>query len=225
MAPTAPTKRRTLREKLAAARASGPYEPRKAPRPDAVAPVSDGFSNTKKDKRQIKHASFVSRIEKVPSKPLKRRRPGKKLKTTLEGLADALPDLQDETDIERALSQQLREGKVRHKSLRSRPGALKRKEKVIKGEVERFGVSLARLNTIGTAATATEGGGAVTEAGAETQSAMQVENENAEAQTTTSQQQQQSSGSTANRWAALRGFISATMEQNPAFIGKQQDEM
>lgn len=25
---------------------------------------------------------------------------------------------------------------------------------------------------------------------------------------------------TANRWAALRGYISATMEQNPAFAGK-----
>lgn len=157
---------------------------------------------------------------------MKRRRPGKKLKTTLEGLADALPDLQDETDVERALSQQLREGKVRHKSLRSRPGALKRKEKVVKGEVERFGVSLARLNAVGAAS---EGGGAGTGAGAgaETQSMMQVENEAVEAQTTTSttapQQQQPKPGSTANRWAALRGFISATMEQNPAFIGKQQD--
>lgn len=26
---------------------------------------------------------------------------------------------------------------------------------------------------------------------------------------------------TANRWAALRGYISATMEQNPAFSGKK----
>ena len=26
---------------------------------------------------------------------------------------------------------------------------------------------------------------------------------------------------TANRWAALRGFISSTMEQNPAFAEKQ----
>lgn len=25
---------------------------------------------------------------------------------------------------------------------------------------------------------------------------------------------------TANRWAALRGYISSTMEQNPAFAGK-----
>lgn len=25
---------------------------------------------------------------------------------------------------------------------------------------------------------------------------------------------------TANRWAALRGYISATMEQNPAFVGQ-----
>ena len=55
---------------------------------------------------------------------------------------------------------QLRDGKVRHRSLGSKRGALRRKEKVVKGEVERFGASLARLNALGAAsgAAATSGG-------------------------------------------------------------------
>ncbi|RYP42909.1 hypothetical protein DL770_011951 [Monosporascus sp. CRB-9-2] len=222
MAPVQPTKRRSLRAKLAARAATGPapYEPRKAPRPDA-APTTDAFVNSKKDKRLIKHSSFVSRIEKnsgASKKALKRRRRGKKLKTNLEALADALPDLAERSEGDEAMLRQLREGKVRHRSLRTRPGALKRKEKIVKGEVERFGVSLARLNAVGGAAEAqgmqvegpregaeTSGNGAVEE---QTQPHMQAQTRQAQA-------------STSNRWAALRGFISATMEQNPAFIGKQ----
>ncbi|RYP60378.1 hypothetical protein DL769_008147 [Monosporascus sp. CRB-8-3] len=221
MAPVQPTKRRSLRAKLAARAAAGPapYEPRKAPRPDAV-PTTDAFVSSKKDKRLIKHSSFVSRIEKssTSKKTLKRRRPGKKLKTNLEALADALPDLAERTEDDEKILRQLRDGKMRHRSLRTRPGALKRKEKIVKGEVERFGASLARLNAIGGAAEAqgmrVEGpteGAEVTGNGAveaRTQPQMQAQTQHAQA-------------STANRWAALRGFISATMEQNPAFIGKQ----
>ncbi|RYP13079.1 hypothetical protein DL767_010952 [Monosporascus sp. MG133] len=222
MAPVQPTKRRSLRAKLAAREATGPapYEPRKAPRPDA-APTTDAFVNSKKDKRLIKHSSFVSRIEKSSStgkKALKRRRPGKKLKTNLEALADALPDLAERSEGDEAMLRQLREGKVRHRSLRTRPGALKRKEKIVKGEVERFGVSLARLNTVGGAAEAqgmqVEGPGE----GAEMSGNGAVE---AQTQPHMQAQTQQAQASTSNRWAALRGFISATMEQNPAFIGKQ----
>ncbi|RYO74644.1 hypothetical protein DL766_008536 [Monosporascus sp. MC13-8B] len=223
MAPVQPTKRRSLRDKLAARAAvtgPAPYEPRKAPRPDA-APTTDAFVNSKKDKRQIKHSSFVSRIEKsggAGKKAPKRRRPGKKLRTNLEALADALPDLAERTADDEAMLRQLREGRVRHRSLRTRPGALKRKEKIVKGEVERFGVSLARLNAVGGAAEAqgmrVEGPGEGAEASgngaveAQTQPQMQA-------------QTQQAQASTANRWAALRDFISATIEQNPAFIGKQ----
>lgn len=163
--------------------------------------MSDSFINSKKDKRVIKHSSFVSRIEKANKKPLKRRRPGKKLVTDLDSLKKALPDLLAEGETEESL-QQLKEGKIRLKSLKSRKGALKKKEKVIKGETERFRGSLAKLNAVGAADT------------------MNIETEG-EGEASADQTQQPNA--TASRWAALRGFISATMEQNPAFVEKTED--
>ncbi|KAI0020185.1 ribosome biogenesis protein SLX9-domain-containing protein [Xylariomycetidae sp. FL0641] len=214
MAPVVPTKRRSLRAKLAARAGSEPHAPRRAPRPDA-APTDDSFLNSKRDKRAVKHASFVSRIEKssaTPKAAAKRRRPSKKLVANLESLADALPDLLAGGETEEGL-RQLREGKVRHKSLRSRKGALKRKERVVRGEVERFGVSLARLNAVGAADQNTQ---------------MRIEGQeptNAEQDAAGADPQTQPPpASTSSRWAALRGFISATMEQNPAFVGKQGDK-
>ncbi|KAI1498268.1 ribosome biogenesis protein SLX9-domain-containing protein [Biscogniauxia marginata] len=206
MAPIAPSKRRSLREKVAAKTSTTPHAPRLIPRVSA-ATISDSFINSKKDKRQIKHSSFVSRIEKANQKTPKRRRPGKKLVTNLDSLASALPDLLEGGETEEGL-RQLREGKVRHKSIKSRKGALKKKERIVKDEVGRFGVSLARLNAVGASDTGA----------AEMQVEMQEGNAEAKAQ---GQAQSQTPSSTASRWAALRGFISATMEQNPAFIGKQ----
>ena len=112
---------------------------------------------------------------------------------TLESLGDALDDITNELaekgegmmDAEQAA-----QGKVRHKSLKSRPGALKRKEKVVKGEMERFRKSLAQL-------------------------AMVPQVEKVEGAS-----EQPAPAVTSNRWAALRGFISSTMEQNPAFLNK-----
>ncbi|TGJ86948.1 hypothetical protein E0Z10_g1798 [Xylaria hypoxylon] len=211
MAPVAPSKRRTLRAKLAAKAGAEPHAPRKAPRPDAVAPSVDGFTSTKKDKRIIKHSTLISRIEKTHRKPLKRRRPSKKLVANLESLADALPDLLADGETEEGL-RQLREGKIRHKSLKMRKGALKKKEKIVKGEMNRFSHSLARLNSM-----------SASNAGAD----MQVERHGEAVDTQTSTQSeaqtpaQDSTVSTTSRWAALRGFISSTMEQNPAFVGKQ----
>lgn len=127
----------------------------------------------------------------------------------LDSLADALPDLLVDGETEEGL-RQMREGKIRHRSLKSRPGALKRKERIVKGEVERFGVSLARLSAV-----------------AEKEVQMDVEQggkENTMMETrdaTTVPAPAPAPVSTTNRWAALRGFISATMEQNPAFVGKQ----
>ncbi|KAI2613707.1 ribosome biogenesis protein SLX9-domain-containing protein [Hypoxylon fragiforme] len=211
MAPVIPsTKRRSLRTKLAAKSSSEPYAPRRAPRPDAIA-TSDAFINSKRDKRTVKHASFVSRIEKAgtssssSSSRTKRRRPGKKLVANLDSLKEALPDL---LETEEGL-QQMREGKTRHKSLRSKKGALKRKEVLVKGEVERFGVSLARLSAV--AERPVEGVPKGENGGGE---GMVVEG-------TEDQAQVPPQMSTANRWAALRGFISATMEQNPAFVEKK----
>jgi len=94
-------------------------------------------------------------------------------------------------------------GKVGHKSLRSKKGALKRKERVVKGEMERFGASMARLAGVVQAPAPREGARDVEEA--ERKEAPQPERAAAPA--------------TSNRWAALRGYISATMQQNPAFAG------
>ena len=152
--------------------------------------VSDEFLNTKKDKRLIKHSAFVNRIEKANKKPLKRRRPSKKLVTTLESLADALPDLDEggEKEVE------MQGAKIRHRSMKSRPGATKRREKLEKIERERFGKNLAQLTNSVAAAppaqAAAEGAPAPAAAG------------------------------TASRWAALRGFITQTMEQKPEFVKK-----
>lgn len=151
----------------------------------------------------------MSRIEKANKKPLKRRRTSKKLIANLDSLADALPDLLADGETEEGL-RQLREGKIRHKSLKSQKGALKKKEKIVKGEVERFGFSLARLNTIAEQKIDVDRNTASGDEAIATQH---------QAQTRT-QASAPAPTSTTNRWAALRGFISATMEQNPAFVTK-----
>lgn len=159
-------------------------------RPNIIA--SDSFINSKKDKRTIKHSAFVNRIEKAHKKPLKRRRPNKKLVTTLESLGDALDDVLENGGIE----ERAKEGKIRLKGLKSRPGAMKRKEKLERMERERFGRNLAQL-TSGTG-TGKENPG------------MEIGGIEGEVETS----------STASRWAALRGFISQTMEQKEEFTKK-----
>ncbi|THY21320.1 hypothetical protein D6D00_07205 [Aureobasidium pullulans] len=194
-APTSGKKRTTMRAKVAA-----------ATRPATTSPnVTTSSSHTKAGKRALKHDTLISRIEKSQKKPLKRRRPGKKLNTVLDSLADALPDLEEEDDDDEwegidedgdaqdtmlgTLRKQVRvrkakptDGKMKLKTLKSRPGALKRKQKMEESEKERFGRNLASMSVQPAEATA---------AG-------------------------QTDGS-ANRWAALRGFIGQTLEQNPGF--------
>lgn len=144
------------------------------------AEVSDNFLNTKRDKRTIKHSAFVNRIEKGNKKPLKRRRPSKKLVTTLESLADALPDMDEAEGGETVVG----DAKIKYKSLKSKPGARAKKEKLERMERERFGKNMAQLS-VGRQ-TAVEGAPEPSE--------------------------------TSSRWAALRGFISQTMEQKPEFV-------
>jgi hypothetical protein len=98
--------------------------------------------SSKKDKRTIKHSVFVNKITKAHSKPLKRRRPNKKLVANLESLADALPDVSEAKD-ECPTTEGL--AKIRHRSLKSRPGAMKRKDKIEQVERERFGKNLAQM--------------------------------------------------------------------------------
>ena len=132
------------------------------------------------------------------SKKKRTRRPGNKLlaASNLDSLADALPDLEEEADAQE-------KGKVRHRSLKSKKGAMKKKERVVKGKMERFGASMARMSGMeeGPAAAA-----APAKAGA--------------METTATESANPEVKGTANRWAALRGYISSTMEQNPAFANK-----
>jgi hypothetical protein len=160
----------------------------------AGAEISDKFINSKKDKRTIKHSAFVNRIEKAHKKPLKRRRPSKKLVTTLEGLADALPDLHDRGELGGSVAAK---GIIKQKSMRSRPGATKRREKLERMERERFGKNMAQL-----AAGSTQGNTSSTR-----NSTQAADNNITQAQ----------SSATSGKWAALRGFISQTMERKEEF--------
>jgi hypothetical protein len=88
-------------------------------------------------------------------------------------------------------NEKLGEGKIRQRSLKSRPGAMKRREKVEREERERFGRNMAQMV-----------GGAQ-----ETITVPLPGNEGEKAQPS----------ATASRWAALRVFISQTMEQKEEF--------
>ncbi|KAJ4366194.1 hypothetical protein N0V83_007829 [Neocucurbitaria cava] len=138
----APIKKRTTARAKSARAARPATSTATLPTPEDASSL---FPSSKKDKQKIKHSSFVSKIEKSSSKTTKRRRPNKKLVATLESLADALPGLEDEgADGEIEVGQ----AKIQRKSLksmRSRPGALKRKEKLEKLERDRFNKNLAQL--------------------------------------------------------------------------------
>lgn len=177
-APTAPKPRSILKKP-----SSTPLSP--IPHKSSHA-SSSSFATTKADKRLIKHSTFISRITKSQSKPLKRRRPSKKLVTTLASLGDVLGEL--ESEIKQGGGEKGEEGK---KSLKSRPGAIKKREKVEKAERERFGGNMALM----VESTRNEGPQA------------QVEGEVAgEVRSTTSR-----------RWAAMQEFIKQTMEQKEEF--------
>ncbi|KAJ4292684.1 hypothetical protein N0V90_009347 [Kalmusia sp. IMI 367209] len=134
MAPVSGKKRTSARAK--SARATRPQITLPTPTTDAL------FSSSKKDKRTIKHSAFVSRIEKSSSNVQKRRRPNKKLVANLESLADALPGLgRDDGNNEVVVGQ----AKIQKKSLKSRPGAMKKKEKLEKMEKERFNMNMAQM--------------------------------------------------------------------------------
>lgn len=143
--------------------------------------LDDDFRTTKKDKRLIKHSSFVSKIEKNSAKSNKRRRASKKLVANLESLADALPAA--ETDPNDPSQVNI----IKQKTLKHRPGAMKRKEKLEKTERDRFAKNMAQMSNIQAAPTPSS---------------------------------EPAADSVPNRWAALRGFISQTMEHQPAFKNK-----
>ena len=160
------------------------------------------FPTTKKDKRHIKHSKLISRVQKSSTSSAeaqrnKRRRQKKQLVVNLESLANALPAEDDESKTVgrgeknriTALREQANVNLIHRKSMKSRPGALKRREKIDNGERERFARNLAQMS------------GNKTE-----------DKEGNTAKVADGQQVH-------NRWAALRGFISQTMEQRPDMPG------
>jgi hypothetical protein len=119
----------------------------------------------------------------------------------MESLADALGDIEDIVAQGQGEAK-LEDGKVRHKSLKSRPGAMKRKEKLEKMERERFGKNMAQLTALQAQAQQGAAVGPVDQ---------QMKDGDAKTAAPTA---------TSSRWAALRGFIGQTMEQKSEFIKK-----
>lgn len=81
--------------------------------------------------------------------------------------------------------------KIKHKSLKSRPGAGRKKERLVAMERERFGRNMALMAAGGTVASADAGSGMG-----------KIEEDWGVGK-----------GGSKERWAAIRGFISQTMER------------
>lgn len=118
----------------------------------------------------MKHARLMSKVTKATTSKPRRRRPNNKLVTTLDALASALPDNEEVGGSDARDQVNI----IKRKSMKSRPGALKRREKLDKGERDRFTKNMAQMAT------------------------------------TKSQ-----TGDTSDKWAALRVFISQTLETRP----------
>lgn len=120
---------------------------------------------------------------------MKRRRANKKLVTTLEGLADALPDVADLVEL------QGKGGVGQRQSLKSRKGSMKRKEKLERVERERFGRNLAVIM-----GSRVQGEEKMEVGGEETEGAEERKKEVVK-----------------GRFAALRAWVGTNMEKHPAF--------
>ncbi|KAK5273012.1 hypothetical protein LTR99_002406 [Exophiala xenobiotica] len=165
----------------------------KKPSSSGISKPDSLFPSSKKDKRRIKHEQLINKVTKSSAKTPRRRRPNKKLVATLDSLADALPTDNDET-APRGTAGERPEDQVniiQRKSMKSRPGAMKRRENLDKGERQRFVKNMAQLAT-----PRPNGDHGKENSGA--QDAVQT-----------------AVPSTSDRWAALRGFISQTLETKP----------
>lgn len=90
----------------------------------------------------MRRSALLSRIAKPTALLRKRRRPSKKLITDLESLANALPDAPSNAQTEVDAGPP----RIKYKSFRSKPGAMKRKELLINLEKERFNQNLVALH-------------------------------------------------------------------------------
>lgn len=157
-------------------------------RPRAIsahASPDDTFKSTKEDKRRIKHSTLISRIEKANSKVKKRRRPSKKLFTNLKSLANALPDETSEGGGPAAIS----DFRIRHTSLKNKPGSMKKKEKLEKMEMDRFGKNMAQMARV-------------------------TNDERPPNPTDVDAQVTEDVNGASKKWAALRTFIQSTLDRD-----------
>ena len=153
------------------------------------------FPSSKKDKRRIKHAQLVHKVTKSAERKPKRRRPNKKLVTTLDALADALPDGETTNGAGTGDRPQDQVNIIKRKSMKSRPGAMKRRENLDRGERDRFAKNMAQL-------------AAPKSVSAPTKEPIQQDGSHLATKSP-------AIPSTSERWAALRGFISQTLETKP----------
>ena len=151
----------------------------------------------KKEKRSLKHGAFLAKIQKSqPSKPTAASRRPKNI-ANLQALADALPDF--DPDLHHAQSSSSNSVNViRQKTtLRHKPGAQKRRQKLEKLERDRFASNMAQMASKSAVSAASA---------ASAESAKTAD---------------PAAAGTADRWAALRSFISQTMEHQPVFQGSR----
>ncbi|KAL0635686.1 hypothetical protein Q9L58_005320 [Maublancomyces gigas] len=145
MAPTKPSKRASIRSKISRPSAAT------TPSTTTTAVSRPIIQPRKRDKIQARHTTFVTKIEKSATKSsVRSRRRQKKaatqnLVTGLGSLADALDDalITESMNFQSVSSKAIVDEGIGRKSMKSRPGAMKRKEKIVKTECERFGKNLA----------------------------------------------------------------------------------
>lgn len=138
----APTRKRAPVRKVDTKASAHQSDTGHAPRTNSSSLGS--MRTAKGDKRRIKHASLVSRIEKSNAKPRKRRRPSKKLVGNLESLVEALPEVSPE-DQDTVMVGGV---KLNYKSPRSKPGMMKRKQKIESMEREIFNRNAAQMTVL-----------------------------------------------------------------------------
>ncbi|KAI0994495.1 hypothetical protein K3495_g13687 [Podosphaera aphanis] len=146
---------------------------------------------SKKDKHSKKHSAFLARIQKSQPEFPKRRRPNKKLITTMENLLDALPD------FDKIKTDDIIQNSSKHYTLKSKPGAMKRKEILERKEKCRFEKNLALLTG--------------------SECAKPVPSSVNSQQLDQSMSPNFQSNSLATKFSALRAWANANIEKNPNF--------
>ena len=196
---------------------------------DIFSDESDSWRLSKRDKRTVKHNALLGKVRdaSIQKKPLKRRRPAKKLKTDIGDLANALPAVEypasfndtskDEAEWEmvtdddgddtingfRRARKTTTNNKMVMKSLRHRPGALKKKKVAEDQEIDRFRRNLAQMAQINQSVLPTaENSGS--------RPAKLANHQNNEVNV-------DANSGNSGHWAALRSFIAGTMEKYVAF--------